>query len=90
LLYFLVDDETLKTGCSLRWQQFYAMLVKKTLFTFRNWMLFAAQLVIPIVFLIVCLIVVQTIPGIEDSKPLTATLEVSPNHDCPIMGSPMP
>nr|XP_045614978.1 phospholipid-transporting ATPase ABCA3-like isoform X2 [Procambarus clarkii] len=57
------------TGCFLLLQQFRAMLVKKILYTFRNLFLTLAQNVIPVSFLILALVVVQTLPGVNDSPP---------------------
>ncbi|XP_042225445.1 phospholipid-transporting ATPase ABCA3-like [Homarus americanus] len=57
------------TGCILLLQQFRAMLVKKILYTFRNLFLTLAQNVIPVAFLILALVVVQTLPGINDAPP---------------------
>ncbi|KAK8753744.1 hypothetical protein OTU49_001413 [Cherax quadricarinatus] len=56
-------------GCFLLMQQFRAMLVKKILYTFRNILLTLAQNIIPIAFLILALVVVQTLPGVNDSPP---------------------
>ena len=57
-------------GCHLFVQQLWAMLVKKALYTLRNWLLFTSQLLIPVLFLAMCLVVVQTIPGnVEEEDP---------------------
>ncbi|KAK4312219.1 hypothetical protein Pmani_016341 [Petrolisthes manimaculis] len=57
------------TGCILLLQQFRAMLVKKILYTYRNMFLTLAQNIIPVAFLILALIVVQTLPGVNDVPP---------------------
>lgn len=57
------------TGVVLIMQQFWAMLVKKALYTFRNIILTVTQNVIPVAFLILALIVVQTLPGVNDAPP---------------------
>ncbi|XP_063839916.1 phospholipid-transporting ATPase ABCA3-like isoform X2 [Scylla paramamosain] len=57
------------SGCLLLLQQFWAMLVKKVLYTFRNKFLTFAQNVIPVAFLILALVVVQTLPGVNDAPP---------------------
>lgn len=57
------------SGCLLLLQQFWAMLVKKILYTFRNKFLTFAQNIIPVFFLILALLVVQTLPGVNDSPP---------------------
>ncbi|XP_076053842.1 phospholipid-transporting ATPase ABCA3-like isoform X2 [Oratosquilla oratoria] len=57
------------TGLILVMQQFWAMLVKKVLHTARNWLLSLTQLVIPVVFLILALVVVKSLPGVNDTPP---------------------
>ncbi|XP_071520079.1 phospholipid-transporting ATPase ABCA3 [Panulirus ornatus] len=57
------------SGCFLLLQQFRAMLVKKILYTFRNLFLTLAQNIIPVAFLILALVVAQTLPGVNDSPP---------------------
>ncbi|CAL4103477.1 unnamed protein product [Meganyctiphanes norvegica] len=57
------------SGCILILQQFWAMLVKKFLYTARNKILSLTQVLIPVAFLILALIVVNSIPGINDSPP---------------------
>ncbi|XP_042876783.1 phospholipid-transporting ATPase ABCA3-like isoform X3 [Penaeus japonicus] len=57
------------TGFVLIMQQFWAMLVKKMLYTFRNIILTVTQNVIPVAFLILALVVVQTLPGVNDAPP---------------------
>ncbi|KAI9562460.1 hypothetical protein GHT06_009893 [Daphnia sinensis] len=62
-------------GFNLFLQQFRAMLNKKLLYTVRNWLLFTAQLLIPVAFLAISLVVVQTVPGVTNSKSLPIRLE---------------
>lgn len=62
-------------GYHLFVQQLTAMLNKKFLYTIRNWLLFLSQLLIPVFFLAISLIVAQTLPGVENSKPLHIKLE---------------
>ncbi|XP_068200893.1 phospholipid-transporting ATPase ABCA3-like isoform X1 [Palaemon carinicauda] len=57
------------TGCYLILQQFWAMVVKKVLYTCRNIRLTIAQNIIPVAFLILALLVIETIPGVNDSPP---------------------
>jgi ATP-binding cassette subfamily A (ABC1) protein 3 len=62
-------------GFNLFCQQLRAMLNKKLLYTVRNWLLFTAQLLIPVAFLAISLIVLQTVPGVTNSKSLPIRLE---------------
>jgi ATP-binding cassette subfamily A (ABC1) protein 3 len=61
-------------GFALYVQQFHGMLVKRMLHTARNLLLAASQLLIPLLFVIVALTVIRTLPGPEDSPPLTLNM----------------
>ena len=63
LLQDAADCDLRNRGCRLFFQQLWAMLNKKFLYTVRNWLLFTSQLLIPVFFLAICLVVVQTLPG---------------------------
>lgn len=54
-------------------QQFWAMFVKRALHTFRNKLVTVSQLVVPLFFTLMALIVVKTFPGPQDLPPLTLT-----------------
>lgn len=69
------NGELRNQGFKLFLQQFKAMLMKKLVYTVRNSFLFIAQLLIPITFLAISLIVVQTVPGVTNSKSLSIRLE---------------
>lgn len=69
------NGELRNTGLNLFLQQLQAMLRKKFVYTIRNWLLFTAQLLIPIAFLAISLVVVQTVPGVTNSKSLAIRLE---------------
>lgn len=75
LLQDSMNAEMRSKKCKLFFQQLRAMMMKKYRYTSRNWMLFTAQLLIPIAFLAVSLVIVQTMPGVTDSKSLTIRLE---------------
>nr|QST14977.1 ABCA3 protein [Diaphanosoma celebensis] len=75
LLQDAADCDLRNRGCRLFFQQLWSMLNKKFLYTVRNWLLFTSQLLIPVSFLAICLVVVQTLPGVENSQALTIKLE---------------
>lgn len=75
LLQDATNGDLRNRGCHLFLQQLFAMLTKKMLYTTRNWLLFTAQLLIPVAFLAISLIVVQTLPGVTNSKALTIRLD---------------
>lgn len=50
-------------GYTLTVNQAYAMLKKKMLYTMRNWLMFAIQLIIPICFMIITILMVRTWNG---------------------------
>ncbi|KAK3091888.1 hypothetical protein FSP39_023469 [Pinctada imbricata] len=54
-------------------EQFYAMFVKRALHTFRNKLISLTQLIIPLFFTVMALIVVKTFPGPSDSPALKLT-----------------
>ena len=64
---------------SLFIQQFYGMLVKRVTNTVRSWLLTASQLLVPVFFTLMALIVIKTLPGPEDSPPLRLDLSRLPN-----------
>ncbi|XP_021358402.1 ATP-binding cassette sub-family A member 3-like [Mizuhopecten yessoensis] len=56
-------------------QQFWAMFVKRALHTVRNKLVTVSQLVVPLFFTLMALIVIKTFPGPEDLPPLTLTTD---------------
>lgn len=44
-------------------QQFYAMFLKRALYSWRNWKVMVAQFLVPLVFTIVALVVARTLPS---------------------------
>ena len=67
-------DIVLNSGLGVVAQQFHAMLVKRMLHTWRNWLVTATQLFIPLFFTILGLIVLKTNPSLGDSPALTLQL----------------
>lgn len=56
-------------------QQFYAMFMKRAMYSWRNWKMVAAQFLVPLIFTAFALIVAKTFPGPRDSSLLRLTLE---------------
>jgi ATP-binding cassette, subfamily A (ABC1), member 3 len=55
-------------------QQLMAMLLKRIRYSSRSWILNASQLLVPLVFTILALVVIKTIPGPGDPPPLSLDL----------------
>jgi len=67
------------SGLSLFIQQFYGMLVKRVTNTVRRWLLTTSQLLVPVIFTIISVVVIRTLPGPGDSPPLRLDLSRLPN-----------
>ena len=67
LFYFLTD---LNAGLVLWVQQFYALLVKRFLHSIRNWRAIINQVVVPTIFILLGLILVETIPAVTEPDEL--------------------
>uniref|UniRef100_A0A7M4E1A4 ATP binding cassette subfamily A member 3 n=1 Tax=Crocodylus porosus TaxID=8502 RepID=A0A7M4E1A4_CROPO len=65
----------LNTGFYLCCQQFYAMFMKRAVYSWRNWKMVAAQFLVPLIFTAFALIVAKTFPGPRDSSLLRLTLD---------------
>lgn len=57
----------LNSGYVLWIQQFYALLVKRLLHSIRNWRALIIQVVLPVVFILLGLILIETVPSISDA-----------------------
>nr|XP_060642190.1 phospholipid-transporting ATPase ABCA3 isoform X1 [Anolis sagrei ordinatus]XP_060642191.1 phospholipid-transporting ATPase ABCA3 isoform X1 [Anolis sagrei ordinatus] len=64
----------LNTGFYLCCQQFYAMFMKRAVYSWRNWKMVAAQFLVPLIFTAFALVVAKTFPGPRDSSLLKLTL----------------
>ncbi|MBN3289285.1 ABCA3 protein, partial [Polypterus senegalus] len=64
----------LNTGAMLFLQQFYAMFLKRALYSWRNWKVMVAQFLVPLVFTVLALVVARTFPGPRDSPSLNLSL----------------
>ncbi|KAM9392247.1 phospholipid-transporting ATPase ABCA3 [Pholidichthys leucotaenia] len=64
----------LNTGVRLQLQQFYAMFLKRALYSWRNWKVIVAQFLVPLIFTIVALVVAHTLPNHQNAPQLNLTL----------------
>uniref|UniRef100_A0ABM5F152 Phospholipid-transporting ATPase ABCA3 n=1 Tax=Pogona vitticeps TaxID=103695 RepID=A0ABM5F152_9SAUR len=64
----------LNTGFYLCCQQFYAMFMKRAMYSWRNWKMVVAQFLVPLIFTAFALVVAKTFPGPQDSSLLKLTL----------------
>lgn len=55
-------------------QQFYAMFLKRALYSWRNWKVMVAQFLVPLVFTIVALVVARTLPSQKNTPLLRFSL----------------
>uniref|UniRef100_A0A8C4X0D4 ATP-binding cassette, sub-family A (ABC1), member 3b n=1 Tax=Eptatretus burgeri TaxID=7764 RepID=A0A8C4X0D4_EPTBU len=60
----------LNTGIWLLLQQSWAMVVKRTIYCWRNWRLIIVQFLVPLVFTTIALIAARTLPSPHDSSPI--------------------
>ncbi|XP_048101265.1 phospholipid-transporting ATPase ABCA3 [Alosa alosa] len=65
----------LNTGARLYMQQFYAMFLKRALYSMRNWKVMVAQFLVPLVFTVLALVVARTLPGRHNTPQLKLSLE---------------
>ncbi|XP_074866754.1 phospholipid-transporting ATPase ABCA3 [Carettochelys insculpta] len=65
----------LNTGFYLCCQQFYAMFMKRAVYSWRNWKMVAAQFLVPLIFTTLALVVAKTFPGPRDSALLPLPLD---------------
>ena len=54
------------TGITLWIQQFYGLLVKRFLHSIRNWRAIITQIVLPAIFILLGLILIETVPATTD------------------------
>ncbi|XP_054892052.1 phospholipid-transporting ATPase ABCA3 [Poeciliopsis prolifica] len=74
----LISDDgsniKLNTGVRLHLQQFYAMFLKRALYSWRNWKVMVAQFLVPLIFTVVALVVARTLPNHQDAPMLRLAL----------------
>ena len=66
-MYFPVE---LNSGYVLWIQQFYGLLVKRFLHSIRNWRAVIIQVVLPVMFILLGLILIETVPSVSDPDEL--------------------
>ncbi|KAM6914527.1 phospholipid-transporting ATPase ABCA3 [Lycodopsis pacificus] len=64
----------LNTGARLHLQQFYAMFLKRALYSWRNWKVMVAQFLVPLVFTVLALVVARSLPNHDDAPQLRLAL----------------
>ncbi|TRY96423.1 hypothetical protein DNTS_021457 [Danionella cerebrum] len=65
----------LNTGARLYMQQFYAMFLKRALYSWRNWKVMVAQFLVPLIFTVLALIVARTLPSSHSTPELRLSLD---------------
>lgn len=71
----------LNTGTRLYMQQFYAMFLKRALYSWRNWKVMVAQFLVPLIFTVLALVVARTLPKNHNSPQLRLALkQYGPTH----------
>ena len=60
----------LNTGYVLWIQQFYALTIKRFLHSIRNWRAIIIQVVLPVMFILLGLILIETVPSVSDPDEL--------------------
>ncbi|XP_075880377.1 phospholipid-transporting ATPase ABCA3 [Nelusetta ayraudi] len=80
----------LNTGVNLHLQQFYAMFLKRALYSWRNWKVMVAQFLVPMVFTIIALVVARTLPGRGNAHQLDLALNRYGPTEVPVALDPHP
>uniref|UniRef100_A0A8C4GZK9 ABC transporter domain-containing protein n=1 Tax=Dicentrarchus labrax TaxID=13489 RepID=A0A8C4GZK9_DICLA len=80
----------LNTGVRLYLQQFYAMFLKRALYSWRNWKVMVAQFLVPLVFTVVALVVARTFPNHQDAPLLRLALSRYGHTKVPVALQPGP
>uniref|UniRef100_A0A673NJU8 ATP-binding cassette sub-family A member 3-like n=1 Tax=Sinocyclocheilus rhinocerous TaxID=307959 RepID=A0A673NJU8_9TELE len=71
----------LNIGARLYMQQFYAMFLKRALYSWRNWKVMVAQFLVPLIFTVLALVVAHTLPGSQITSLLRLLLkQYGPTH----------
>ncbi|XP_056305293.1 phospholipid-transporting ATPase ABCA3 [Danio aesculapii] len=65
----------LNTGARLYMQQFYAMFLKRALYSWRNWKVMVAQFLVPLIFTVLALVVARSLPSSHSSPQLRLALK---------------
>lgn len=86
--FIFVAEHRKKTGFALSTQQFSAMFTKKVIYTWRNRFLSISQIVVPLLFTIIALIVVKTFPTQDDYPSLLLSPEKYGKNTIPFSDGP--
>ncbi|KAG7261800.1 hypothetical protein CRUP_037406, partial [Coryphaenoides rupestris] len=78
----------LNTGARLYLQQFYAMFLKRALYSWRNWKVMVAQFLVPLVFTAVALVVARSFPSNHAAAQLRLALSRYGNTRVPVALEP--
>ncbi|XP_026071364.1 ATP-binding cassette sub-family A member 3-like isoform X1 [Carassius auratus] len=71
----------LNIGARLYMQQFYAMFLKRALYSWRNWKVMVAQFLVPLIFTVLALVVARALPGSQITPQLRLALrQYGPTH----------
>uniref|UniRef100_A0A673N6E8 ATP-binding cassette sub-family A member 3-like n=1 Tax=Sinocyclocheilus rhinocerous TaxID=307959 RepID=A0A673N6E8_9TELE len=71
----------LNIGARLYMQQFYAMFLKRALYSWRNWKVMVAQFLVPLIFTVLALVVARALPGSQITPQLRLVLkQYGPTH----------
>nr|XP_015801059.2 phospholipid-transporting ATPase ABCA3 [Nothobranchius furzeri] len=74
----LISDDCsnikLNTGMRLHLQQFYAMFLKRALYSWRNWKVMVAQFLVPLIFTVMAIVVARTLPNSRNDPQLRLDL----------------
>lgn len=74
-------------GGNFFWSQIRAMFLKKTLYTWRNWVLFLVQILIPIILTIITVLIARTFSVGDQLRALPITMEMYTNNPVSLVSS---
>lgn len=67
-------------GGNFFWSQIKAMVLKKTLYTWRNWILIVVQILIPVILTIITVLIARTFSVGDELRALPITLDLYTNN----------
>lgn len=68
-------DACVSPQARLYMQQFYAMFLKRALYSWRNWKVMVAQFLVPLIFTVLALVVARSLPGSHSTPQLRLALK---------------
>lgn len=81
VFYHLLLSACVYPQARLYMQQFYAMFLKRALYSWRNWKVMVAQFLVPLIFTVLALIVARSLPGSKITPQLRLALkQYGPTH----------